>query len=234
MITSTANPEPSWCQQVVNLRCHQWRLSWHQDNSRLSVSAELSPSWPSDTWVNTKRNADLVLVTHGLIWTLTFDLVPIALTACRLILWSLLLGWLWGHSNQALIVQGIILDKGSANERRGYIVSSSLVGWAHTHDDPCYGIRKNQRQDVCAQQNRARHPGGYYWDYLSWCPSLSHYNPFKVRATVDFIYAWRRCEREAFSWFRPFVGGIHRSPADSPHKGPVRPLRRIFDVIMLF
>ena len=32
---------------------------------------------------------------------------------------------------------GIILGAGPANERRRYIVTSSLVDWAHTHNDPC-------------------------------------------------------------------------------------------------
>ena len=31
---------------------------------------------------------------------------------------------------------GIILGMGSANERRRYNVTSSLIGWAHTHNDP--------------------------------------------------------------------------------------------------
>ena len=31
----------------------------------------------------------------------------------------------------------IILGMGSANERRCYIVTSSLIGWAHSHNDPC-------------------------------------------------------------------------------------------------
>ena len=33
---------------------------------------------------------------------------------------------------------GIILGKGSANERRRYIVTSSIIGWTHTHTP--YGI----------------------------------------------------------------------------------------------
>ena len=32
---------------------------------------------------------------------------------------------------------GIILGMGSANERRRYIVTSSLIGWAHTQNDNC-------------------------------------------------------------------------------------------------
>ena len=31
---------------------------------------------------------------------------------------------------------GIILYMGSAGERQPYIVTSSLIGWAHTHNDP--------------------------------------------------------------------------------------------------
>ena len=32
---------------------------------------------------------------------------------------------------------GIILSMGSANERRRYIVTSPLTGWAYTQNDPC-------------------------------------------------------------------------------------------------
>ena len=35
--------------------------------------------------------------------------------------------WLW---------EEIILDMGSANERWCYFVTSSLIGWAHTKNDP--------------------------------------------------------------------------------------------------
>ena len=34
---------------------------------------------------------------------------------------------------------GIILCMGSANERLRYIVTSSLIGWAHTKNDSCFG-----------------------------------------------------------------------------------------------
>ena len=37
---------------------------------------------------------------------------------------------------------GIILGMGLGNERPSYIVSSSLIGWAHIQNDPCNGIRK--------------------------------------------------------------------------------------------
>ena len=32
---------------------------------------------------------------------------------------------------------GVIMGLGSANERRRYIVMSSLMGWVHTQNDPC-------------------------------------------------------------------------------------------------
>ena len=33
---------------------------------------------------------------------------------------------------------GVILGMGSANERRHYYVTPSLIGWAHTQNDPCW------------------------------------------------------------------------------------------------
>ena len=36
---------------------------------------------------------------------------------------------------------GIILNMGSANEKRRYNVTSSLIAWAHTQNDPCYAPR---------------------------------------------------------------------------------------------
>ena len=39
--------------------------------------------------------------------------------------------------NNPRIPPGTILGMGSGNERRRYIVTSSLIGWAHTQTDPC-------------------------------------------------------------------------------------------------
>ena len=54
--------------------------------------------------------------------------------------------WPWSSCTNGLLhrpywieidrVTGIILAMGSANERRRYIVTSSLIGWAHTQNDP--------------------------------------------------------------------------------------------------
>ena len=42
------------------------------------------------------------------------------------------------HSKTMCIFHGIILSMRSANERRRYIVTSSLIGWAHTQMRPIY------------------------------------------------------------------------------------------------
>ena len=35
---------------------------------------------------------------------------------------------------------GIILGMGSANKRRRYNLTPSLIGWAHTQNNPCFTI----------------------------------------------------------------------------------------------
>ena len=57
--------------------------------------------------------------------------------------------WQWsgdtrGHaisSYDSDLVTGIILNMCSANDSRRCIVTSSLIGWAHTQNDPCSNIR---------------------------------------------------------------------------------------------
>ena len=44
---------------------------------------------------------------------------------------------------------GIILDMGSANERRRYIIMSSLIGWAHSQNDPCKALPILHRKFHC-------------------------------------------------------------------------------------
>ena len=39
--------------------------------------------------------------------------------------------------NGLLRVAGIIVGMGSVYEERRYIVTAPLIGWTHTHDDPC-------------------------------------------------------------------------------------------------
>ena len=51
---------------------------------------------------------------------------------------------------------GIILGKGSANERRRYIVTSSLIGRAHAQNDPSHqqqNVTQFKRKiDICWQR----------------------------------------------------------------------------------
>ena len=48
--------------------------------------------------------------------------------------------------NIHFLITGIILYKPPANERRRYIVTSSLIGWTHTQNDP--QITSEMRNDI--------------------------------------------------------------------------------------
>ena len=45
-----------------------------------------------------------------------------------------LLGWVWSKS-------GLIQDSRPTNERRCYFVTTSLIGWMHTYNQPCKYIQ---------------------------------------------------------------------------------------------
>ena len=46
-----------------------------------------------------------------------------------------------GHEKKkSKMIEYIMLSMASANERRCYIVMPSLIGWAHTQNDPCWGV----------------------------------------------------------------------------------------------
>ena len=72
------------------------------------------------------------------------DLIPVHCTLknypfCRsaLKLRSSRYGIMRAGGFSALTIAGIILYMRPANERRRYIVTPSLIGWAHTQNDPC-------------------------------------------------------------------------------------------------
>ena len=61
---------------------------------------------------------------------------------------------LWGQAPESLIIwlgkrsvqdSRIILGMGSANERRRYIVTTSLIGWAHHQIDPWTVMQEEQK-----------------------------------------------------------------------------------------
>ena len=61
--------------------------------------------------------------------------------------------WAVGESPGKIVILGL----GSANERWRYIVTSSLISWAHTQNDPCSGrinaLRPYKNGD-CFQSNK--------------------------------------------------------------------------------
>ena len=56
---------------------------------------------------------------------------------------------------KSLYLKGIILGMHPANERRRYTVTSPLIGWAHTQNDPCFS---SIFTEVCSL--------GFSWQYI--------------------------------------------------------------------
>ena len=46
---------------------------------------------------------------------------------------------IWYVARRPLLGQGYFLSMRPANERRRYYVTSSLIDWSHTQNDPCWG-----------------------------------------------------------------------------------------------
>ena len=73
---------------------------------------------------------------------------------------------------------GIILCMRPTNERRRYIVTSSLIGWAHTQNDPCpFPVGCHSRSE------------------LLFCLRVSHILPTvvpvgRIRLNLNFIVSW--------------------------------------------
>ena len=75
---------------------------------------------------------------------------------------------------------GIILGMGSSNERRRYYVTPSLIGWAHTQNDPCNPQVSLKRQAYIATADNMSHfiadlicQGSYKFPSLTTSPILS-------------------------------------------------------------
>ena len=62
--------------------------------------------------------------------------------------------------------------------------------------------------------------------YMYMCPRAATSQP-KIKQTNMMKRLWRHAMETRY---RPFVRGIHRSPVDSPHKGPVTQTDVFFDV----
>ena len=99
------------------------------------------------------RNVCTFLVQNGALWDR--GLVHCGIWAMSLLLWQnidyvltkeapqlILMSRLWGVYCQKKMYPftGINLCMRPANEKRHYIVTLSLIGWAHTQIDPCFYI----------------------------------------------------------------------------------------------
>ena len=70
--------------------------------------------------------------------------MPLAgMSPSRWVLWSLMI-------SNTYLRSGTIMDMGSANERKRYIVTPPLIDWAQTQNDPCWlvDITENSRRDI--------------------------------------------------------------------------------------
>ena len=100
----------------------------------LAASDELRPKfWPvnRDYHARSCHSSNGVLKdpsVHPIVYTPTFFFVVVCFDLFKPICFLVNLFWFQDT--------GIILAMGSANERRRYNVTSSLIGWAHTENDP--------------------------------------------------------------------------------------------------
>ena len=70
--------------------------------------------------------------------------------------------WNPGHVNPR-----IILGMGSANEKRCYSVTPSLIGYAHTQKDPCNPCSTNSRSMLSTQQSSFEAFAAMSWVYMA-------------------------------------------------------------------
>ena len=111
--------------------------------------------------------------------------------------------WLRPNLESALSkpIQGVILGIGSANERRRYNVTSSLIGWAHNpawylslHPSHSHTHRYLSTVYLLSGQqfdcnNEACRPSGDCWNHNpgTITSSSSHYNSLEFRVPVYFV-----------------------------------------------
>ena len=105
-------------------------------------------------------------------------------------------------------VAGIILCMGWANERRHYYVMPSLIGWAHTQNDPWEGM--------------LIHNGVDWGIIVMWCHMNIMVSPITTKYTacpIDFQVDNKGNIKYSYKWL--FVGYFHLWLVDFTHKGPV-------------
>ena len=127
---------------------------------------------------------------------------------------------LWGTDSRGqplqaasfLLTTGLCLGLRPANERRRYFVTTSLIGWAQTSNQPC-----NYNSDVTwpTWYLKSRTDG-----LITLLLSQANNNKKYQTNTSDLQFPCTCIVLEPFGT-PPFVRGIYRPPMDPPHKGPV-------------
>ena len=101
---------------------------------------------------------------------------------------------------------GIILWMRTANERRRYIVTSSLTGWTHSQNDPWIGLKFGSVWKCYLNTLRLSKNGHNFVDsifkflffYENWCILIPSYLNFFLKGSIDCkpalvqIMAWCR------------------------------------------
>ena len=119
--------------------------------------------------------------------------IPI-MNICLLII---LCRWEVSHHNKT---PGIILGMGSANESRRYYVTPSLIGQAHTQNDPRSDTKLSYR---CTTVNYQRH-SGHHGRLLDNPVRLAMY-PGNMKP-VSYILLWKDITCQV--WGLPIIGNI--------------------------
>ena len=97
------------------------------------------------------------------------------------------------HILYMLLKSGIILCMHSANERWRYIVTSSLIGWAHTQNEHAERIEASTRWSPL-------HNFRFQIHFFDW--KIMHFDSSRLRHDMEKISTLRREESRGFSYQR--------------------------------
>ena len=90
---------------------------------------------------------------------------------------------------------GIILFLRPSNNRRRYIVTSSLVCWAHTHNGPCifngWSIADQSRYEPEAHAITASYNGNGFQNVATWSIAVSIYKAHQRSNDRQGEYWWK-------------------------------------------
>ena len=140
--------------------------------------SSFSCTWvPVEAWNETHMSTVLIcwFVYHMNVWVLKYS-VMLEINACLSFLSDQHDRWYVHSVLLTLDYSGIILCMGSVSERQRYIVTSSLIGWAHTQNDPAIFVKGLKYSGWT---------GSSTWLFISW----SNIDP-------DLIY----CQQHQLLW----------------------------------